>query len=159
MKNNLFEIIVGTFVLACAIYFFYTSFGKSGISVENTYQLSAKFDNVDGISSGSDIKIAGVKIGTVASEVIEPETYRAILKLNINQSVKLPRDSSAKILSSGLLGGKYVGIEIGADEEMLANNDQIQFTQSGVNLEDLLGKFIFGSTKKDNKDDKKDATK
>ena len=149
MKNNLFEAIVGTFVLGCAIYFFFFSFSKSGMSTSTTYQLSAKFDNIDGISSGSDVKISGVKIDSVSGEVIDPKTYQAIIKLDINQNIALPKDSSAKILSSGLLGGKYVGLEIGADEEMLKNGEQIQFTQSGVNFEELLGKFIFGSKKED----------
>ncbi len=153
MKHNLFEVVVGTFVLGCAIYFFFFSFGKSGISTSTTYQLSAKFNNIDGISSGSDVKISGVKIGSVTGEFIDPQTYQAIVKLNINQGINLPSDSSAKILSSGILGGKYVGIEIGAEEEMLKNGDQIQFTQSGVNFEELLGKFIFGSKKEG--DDKK----
>ncbi len=159
MKNNLFEVIVGTFVLASAIYFFFFSFNKSNISTSKTYQISAKFDNIDGVSIGSDIKISGVKIGTVASEVIDPETYRAILKLNINQEIKLPSDSSAKILSSGLLGGKYIGIEVGAEEEMLQSGGQIQFTQSGINFEELLGKFIFGSSKKDSEKDSENENK
>ncbi len=154
IKNNLFEVIVGTFVLGCAIYFFFFSFSKSNISTATTYQVVANFDNIDGVSIGSDIKISGVKIGAVASESIDPQSYRATLKLNINQDIKLPKDSSAKILSSGLLGGKYIGIEVGADEEMLKNGEQIQFTQSGVNFEELLGKFIFGSTKKDSEEDK-----
>jgi phospholipid/cholesterol/gamma-HCH transport system substrate-binding protein len=147
MKNNLFEVIVGTFVLVCAIYFFFFSFNKSGISTSSSYQITATFNNIDGVSAGSDVKVAGVKIGSIDSEEIDPITYRAILKLNINQDIKLPSDSSAKILSSGLLGGKYVGIEIGAEEEMLKEGEKIQFTQSGVNFEELLGKFIFGSKK------------
>lgn len=152
MKHNLFEVVVGTFVLFSAIYFFFFSFNKSGISTTKTYQVLAKFDNVDGVSAGSDIKISGVKVGSVNSETIDPETYQAILKLDIDKNVQLPKDSSAKILSSGLLGGKYIGIEIGAEEEMLTNGERIMFTQSGVNFEELLAKFIFGSNKKD--DDK-----
>ncbi|MFT7098795.1 MAG: phospholipid/cholesterol/gamma-HCH transport system substrate-binding protein [Rickettsiales bacterium] len=147
MKNNLFEVIVGTFVLACAVYFFFFSFNKSGISTSTTYQISAIFNSIDGVSSGSDVKIAGVKIGSIAGEKIDPITYRAILSLDIDKNIKIPSDSSAKILSSGLLGGKYVGIEIGAEEEMLEEGGKIQFTQSGVNFEELLGKFIFGSKK------------
>jgi phospholipid/cholesterol/gamma-HCH transport system substrate-binding protein len=147
MKNNLFEVIVGTFVLACAVYFFFFSFNKSGISTSATYQISAIFNSIDGVSSGSDVKIAGVKIGSIAGEKIDPITYRAILSLDINKNIKIPSDSSAKILSSGLLGGKYIGIEIGAEEEMLEEGGKIQFTQSGVNFEELLGKFIFSSKK------------
>jgi phospholipid/cholesterol/gamma-HCH transport system substrate-binding protein len=153
MKNNLFEIVVGTFVLGCAIYFFFFSFNKSGISTSQTYQISAKFNNIDGVGSGSDVKISGVKIGTVVSEEIDPITYQAILRLDINNNIKLPTDSSIKILSSGLLGGKYLAIEIGGEDSMLDNGDKIQFTQSGVNFEELLGKFIFGSSKQDKKDE------
>ena len=149
MKNNLFEIIIGTFVLCCTIYFFFFSFSKSGISTSQTYQISANFDNIDGVSTGSDVKVSGVKIGTVATEVIDPETYHAILTFNINNNIKIPIDSSAKILSSGLLGGKYVAIEIGAEEEVLKDGSKIQFTQSGINFEELLGKFIFGSSQKE----------
>lgn len=155
IKHNVFEVIIGTFVLACAIYFFFFSFEKSNISTKNTYQIFAKFDNIDGINSGSDIKIAGVKIGTVDSQNIDPQTYRAITKLNINHDIKLPVDSSAKIVSSGLLGEKYLSIEVGADENMIKDGGQIQFTQSGVNFEELLGKFIFGSKKEsDDKNEK-----
>jgi phospholipid/cholesterol/gamma-HCH transport system substrate-binding protein len=149
VKHNLFEVIVGTFVLFSAIYFFFFSFNKSGISTSESYQISAKFDNIDGISSGSDIKISGVKVGTVASQEIDSRTYQAIIKLDIYNSIDLPSDSSAKILSSGLLGGKYIGIEIGADDEIMKNGDEILFTQSGVNFEELLSKFIFGQ-KNDN---------
>ena len=149
MKNNLFEIIVGTFVLGCAIYFFFLSFNKSGISASQTYQISAKFNNIDGVGPGSDVKISGVKVGTVVSEAIDPITYQAILKFDINRDIKLSTDSSIKILSSGLLGGKYLAIEIGGEEEILKDGDKIQFTQSGVNFEELLGKFIFGSSKQD----------
>ncbi|MFT7087766.1 MAG: phospholipid/cholesterol/gamma-HCH transport system substrate-binding protein [Rickettsiales bacterium] len=147
MKNNIFEIVVGTFVLSCAVYFFFFSFNKSGISAATTYQIIAKFDNIDGVSSGSDIKISGVKVGTISEAKIDPKTYQAILTLDVDNQIKLPTDSSAKILSSGLLGGKYVGLEIGANEEILQNGDRIMFTQSGVNFEELLGKFIFGSKK------------
>lgn len=150
MKQNLFEVVVGTFVLFSAIYFFFFSFNKSGISTSTTYQVLAKFENVDGVSSGSDIKIAGVKVGSVNGETIDPETYQAVLKLDINKNIQLPKDSSAKILSSGLLGGKYIGIEIGADEEMLKDGERIMFTQSGVNFEELLAKFIFGSNNNEN---------
>ena len=159
MKNNLFEIIVGTFVLGCAIYFFFFAFNKSNISTSPTYQISAKFNNIDGVGSGSDVKISGVKIGTVTSEEIDPSTYQAILKLEIYQNIKLPMDSSIKILSSGLLGGKYLAIEVGGTDEMLKNGDTIQFTQSGVNFEELLGKFIFGSSTKEKKGENNDENK
>ncbi len=152
-NNNSFEIIVGTFVLACAAIFFFNSLKNANSGAKSGYYLFAKFDNIDGISNGSDIKISGVKIGKVESQILDENSFRAVLKLNISPDVKLPADSSAKIASEGLLGSKYLSIQPGGDEEILKDGGEIAFTQSSVNFEDLLGKFIF------NKDEKKDAKK
>lgn len=149
MKHNIFEVIVGTFVLLCAAIFFIFSFQQSNISTSNTYQIVAEFDNIGEIGNGSDVKVSGVKIGTVDKQTLNPETYRAKVTLNIYNNIELPTDSSAKIASSGLLGGKFISIEPGADEEILEDDDLIIFTQSSVNFEELLGKFIFGSKEKD----------
>ncbi|MBU6140025.1 MAG: outer membrane lipid asymmetry maintenance protein MlaD [Proteobacteria bacterium] len=152
--SNYFEIIVGTFVLFCAIFFFFTSFRSAQVGESSGYYLIAKFDNIDGISAGSDVKISGVKIGTVEEQFLDEKDFRAALKLNIKNSVKLSSDSSAKIASEGLLGSKYLSITPGGDEENLKDGEEIQFTQSSVNLEDLLGKFIF-SDKEKGKNEKK----
>ena len=149
MRSNIFEIIVGTFVLASAVYFFIFSLKKSETTSDHTYRVYAEFDSIEGIGPGSDIKISGVKVGTVSESELNDKTYRAKLKLSIYQKVRLPKDSSAKIASSGLLGGKFLSIEPGAEEETLKSGDIIEFTQSSINFEDLLGKFIFGSSKKE----------
>lgn len=149
-SNNYFEIIVGTFVLFCAAVFLFTSFSSTKADGSNGYNLTAKFDNADGIVNGSDVKISGVKIGTVSEQILDENDFRALLKLNISNNVKLSTDSSAKISSEGLLGSKYVSITPGGDEEILKSGEEIQFTQSSVNFEDLLGKFIFNSTEKKN---------
>ncbi len=148
MKNSLFELIVGTLVLIVAIYFFVFSFQKADLSSPDSYKIIAEFDDIGGIGNGSDVKISGVKVGTVDSQKLNSDNYRAVLTFNIDNKIKLPADSSAKIMSSSLLGGKFIGIEPGADEEYLANGEKIIFTQSSVNLEKLLGKFIFGSKSK-----------
>lgn len=150
MKNNVFEVIVGTLVLLCAAYFFIFSFKQSNISTANSYQVTAEFDNIGDISNGSDIKISGVKVGTVESQSLNTENYRAKLVLNINKDIKLPTDSSAKIVSASLLGGKFITIEPGADEDMIKDKGAITFTQSSVNFEELLGKFMFNSKDKEN---------
>lgn len=144
-SNNYFEIIVGTFVLLSATFFLVSSLKSAKVNNKKGYSLVAKFDNADGISNGSDIKISGVKVGTVEDQFLDKEDFRAALKLNINNEVKLPADSSAKIASEGLLGSKYLAISPGGDDEELVDGDEIEFTQSSVNLEDLLGKFIFSS--------------
>lgn len=146
--NNYFEIIVGTFVLLSAAFFLFTSLNSSSSNVSSGYKLIAKFDNTDGVSSGSDVKISGVKVGTVESQSLDEETFRGVLTLNIANNIKLAADSSVKIASEGLLGSKYIAISPGGDEENLQDGEEIEFTQSSVNLEDLLGKFIYSSNSK-----------
>jgi phospholipid/cholesterol/gamma-HCH transport system substrate-binding protein len=153
--SNYFEIIVGTFVLFCAIFFLFSSLRSTQVSDAKGYRLIAKFDNIDGINSGSDVKISGVKVGTVEEQILDEKDFRAVLKINLNNSVKLPSDSSAKISSEGLLGSKYLSISPGGDDENLKDGEEIQFTQSSVSFEDLLGKFIFGDKNKKEEDEKK----
>lgn len=159
-NNNYFEIIVGTFVLVCAVFFLFNSVKGSQVDIaEKHYSILAKFDNIEGIAPGSDVKISGVKVGVIDSQFLDNKTYRATLKILIDSAVKLPLDSSAKIASEGLLGSKFLSIEIGADDEMLKEGDEIQFTQSSVNFEELLGKFIFSSNEKkssEKEEEKKD---
>jgi phospholipid/cholesterol/gamma-HCH transport system substrate-binding protein len=153
-NNNYFEIIVGTFVLLCAVFFFFSSFSKSKINNSDNYSVIAKFENADGVAIGTDIKISGVKIGSVIDQSLDAKSFRAQLTLGISKDVVLSSDSSAKIASEGLLGSKYIAITPGGDEENLESGDEIQFTQSSVNLEELLGKFIFSSnSNKDKKDE------
>jgi len=155
-QNNYFEIIVGTFVLLCAALFLFNSIKSSKVKTSGGYFVIAKFDNIDGIANGSDVKISGVKIGTIEDQFLDKKDFRAVLKISLNSDVKLPIDSSAKIASEGLLGSKYLAITPGSDEEMMQENNEIEFTQSSVNLEELLGKFIFSSSSKnENKSDEK----
>ena len=153
--NNYFEIIIGTFVLFCAIFFLFSSLRSAQVRDTKGYRLIAKFDNIDGINSGSDVKISGVKVGTVEEQILDEKDFRAVLKINLNNSLKLPSDSSVKISSEGLLGSKYLSISPGGDEENLKDGEEIQFTQSSVSFEDLLGKFIFGDKNKKEEDEKK----
>lgn len=156
-NNNYFEIIVGTFVLVSAIFFFFNSLKTSKVSSNGGgYNLIARFDNIDGLAIGSDVKVSGVKVGTVAEEFLDPKNYRATLRITLNKEIKLPSDTSAKVASEGLLGSKYLAIEPGGDDEILKEGEEIKFTQSSVNFEELLGKFIFSANSdKDKKDEKK----
>ncbi len=148
--NNYFEIIVGTFVLAAALVFLLESLNRSSVqNKSDSYVVKAKFNNIDGISTGSDVKISGVKIGSVESQILDSNDFRASLTLTIRADIKLPYDSSIKVSSEGLLGSKYLSISPGSQEEHLEDGDEIEFTQSSVNLEDLLGKFIFSSQEKE----------
>jgi phospholipid/cholesterol/gamma-HCH transport system substrate-binding protein len=155
--SNYFEIIVGTFVLIAAIWFFVSSAKNAKLTTTaSRYRVIAKFDNIDGISPGSDVKISGVKVGVVEDQFLDAQTYRAVLKMAIDDSVKLSSDSSAKVASEGLLGSKFLSLQPGSDETNLKDGDEIRYTQSSVSFEDLLGKFIFSSNgSKENQDEKK----
>ena len=108
---------------------------------------------------GSDVKIGGIRVGTVSKMTLDPLTYAAIIELAINPKIKLPTDTSASVISENLLGGKYLDLQPGGDETMMKEGDEIQQTQSSVILESLIGQFIFGNKDKDkNKDDEKSSS-
>ena len=153
MKKNILETIVGAFVLIIAIYVGIIFISKSSNfkSSKDEFSLLAKFENADGIEQGSDVKIGGVKIGTILNKSVDYKSYNAILKFSIDKNLKIPDDSTAKIDSSGLLGDKHLSIVPGGSENMLALNEEIKYTQSSVNLETLIGKMIFSTKSTDNK--------
>lgn len=150
MKRNIFETIIGAIVLCVALGFIVIAYQSGKVSSSDGYQLFAKFDQADGLNVGSDARVSGLKVGSVTKLVIDPKTYLAIATITVENDVKLPKDTTAKIVSDGLLGGKYLSLVPGGDPEMLKQNEQIQFTQSSINLEQLIGKFAFGGV-----DDKK----
>ncbi|MEQ9115869.1 MAG: outer membrane lipid asymmetry maintenance protein MlaD [Rickettsiales bacterium] len=156
MRRNLIETIIGFLVIVIAAIFFVFSYKVADVKkLESTYDLIAKFDQVEGIVVGSDVAISGIKVGVVKALSLDPKDYYAKMTLAVSDTVKLPSDSSAKIVSEGLLGSKYVALEAGSDDEMLEGGDQILYTQSSMNLENLIGKFAFGSPQDPNKASKK----
>ncbi|MBP6986425.1 MAG: outer membrane lipid asymmetry maintenance protein MlaD [Alphaproteobacteria bacterium] len=150
MKHNLIETIMGFVVLTIAGFFLSFAYFSSQLDTTNGYKLTAKFESIEGIQAGSDIRLSGVRIGQVSSVMLDAESYMAVLTLEIEPQIKLPKDSSAKIVSSGLLGSKFVSISIGGDDTYLADNGKIEHTQSAVSLEDMIGQVIF-SKKEDEK--------
>lgn len=148
-RSAVFETLVGIVVLAAAAAFIIYAFRTSGaLAGEGGYRVSAAFGRADGIDAGSDVKIAGVKIGTVAETALDPVTFEARLALLLQRNVQIPDDSSAKIRSDGILGGSHVSIEPGASETMLKEGGVITVTQGSV---DLLGlavqAFTSGTTR------------
>lgn len=143
MQKNILETIMGAVVLIVAGTFLAFAYKGSEMRVEDGYTVRANFSNASGITLGSDVRVGGVKVGVVSELGLDPETYEAVLHMQIGNSTRLPKDSSASIVSSGLLGEKYIQIAPGGDDKMLAAGDKISFTQSAVNLEELIGKFVF----------------
>lgn len=147
MKSNIIEAIIGAIVLIIAGIFLMFAYTASQKNITDGYSLYAKFINVGGVSVGSDVKIAGVKVGTIKSLTIDGDTYQAKVEFVIKDDFKLPEDSSVSIVSEGFIGGKYIDIQPGGSEEMLEPGDDFLYTQSSISFESLLGKFIFNSSK------------
>jgi phospholipid/cholesterol/gamma-HCH transport system substrate-binding protein len=143
MQRNLLETLMGAVVLIVAAGFLAFAYEGSQMKVEAGYIISGKFGNASGISLGSDVRIGGIKIGVVSGLELDPETYEAVVKMQIRSHTKLPKDSSAAIVSSGLLGEKFIQLTPGNDDAMVADGGKLQFTQSAVSLEEMIGKFMF----------------
>src|SRR3546814_6897997 len=146
MRRNIFETVIGALVLLVAAWFLYFSYTRSGVRDVDGYEVMAKFDRIDGIEAGSDVRMSGIKIGTVTRQELDPESYLAVVHMEVDPRVKLPDDSSAEITSAGLLGSRYLALVTGGSERMLSPGGQIRFTQSAVSLEQLICKFVFGVT-------------
>ncbi len=152
MSNNAIETVMGAVVLVVAGGFLYFAYTNSNVKKIDGYEVSAAFSNITGIDTGADVRVGGIKIGVVENMSLDPQSYRAVANLRIRDDVKLPKDSSAAIQSSGLLGGKFIAIEPGGDDANLANGDKITFTQPSVSLEEMIGKFVFSGGGADKKD-------
>ena len=148
MKQNIIETIIGFAVLIIALLFLIFAY-KTGSSITSSkgYQVTANFQSAEGIAVGSDVMISGIKIGSVKKITLDPNSFYASVYLNINDDVKIPKDSKAQVVTSGLLGGKYISIVPGNDDENLAANEEIRYTQSAINIESLINKIVssFGS--------------
>jgi phospholipid/cholesterol/gamma-HCH transport system substrate-binding protein len=143
MRRNLLETLLGAIVLVVAIGFLTFAYRSSQISDADGYELLARFDRVDGLERGADVRISGIKVGTVVGQTLDPETFRAEIRFTLRDDVQLPLDTSAAVVSNGLLGGKHLALVPGGDIEMLQPGDEVTLTQSAINLEDLIGRMIF----------------
>ncbi len=148
-QRNAAEVAAGAVILVVALGFLGYGMAQTGRSTVGGMTLHAKFNAIDGLSVGSDVRIAGVKVGSVTSAQLDPKTFQADVAFSIARGIPVPKDSSAAVTSDGLLGGKYLAIEPGAEEQMLADGGLITITQSSVSIEQLLGKFIFAMAPSD----------
>lgn len=146
MKNNVIETIIGAAVIVVAVAFFTYAYKTSGAgTARDGYRILAQFERIDGVSTGTDVRMSGIKVGTVVAEALNPETYEAVVTMTIKSDLKLPDDSTAKITSEGLLGGNYISLEAGGSETMVAEGGMLVNTQSSVDLLGLLGQAIFSA--------------
>ena len=145
-RSPLRDLLVGLFVLGGLGAVAYLSLSVGGLSVRtgDALTLSADFDEIGGLKPRSPVVISGVKVGQVA-DIDLNETYRARVNLALDPKLKLPSDTSASIVTSGVLGDRYVSLQLGGEEKILKNGDQIAFTESAVILERLIGKFVYNA--------------
>ena len=146
MQRKSLDIWVGLFVLlgALAVMFLALKVGNmSSMSFGPSYTVIARFDNIGGLKPRAPVKSAGVVVGRVESIAFNDKTFQAQVTLRLQSEIQFPKDSSAKILTSGLLGEQYIGIEPGGDEKSFAEGDRIKSTQSAIVLENLISQFLF----------------
>jgi phospholipid/cholesterol/gamma-HCH transport system substrate-binding protein len=146
MKRSLIETLLGAVVLLLAGFFVITAWRSSSIATTDGYVLKATFDKIDGVAIGTDVKISGIKVGSVTSLSLDPQSYLATVGMNISEAYRLPVDTVAAVQSEGLLGGTYLALIPGGDENMLKPGASVAYTQAAVSLTELLGKFVFSAT-------------
>ena len=144
MHRSAIETVIGAVVLIVAAMFLYFTY-SSGYQHADGYQVTAKFNRIDGLALGSEVRLSGIKVGRVIGEKLDPDTYLAIVDLSVDRGIKLPVDTTAKITSDSLLGSYYIALEPGADDKLIPDGGQIVATQDPINIGDLIGRYIFGS--------------
>ena len=154
MNRNLIETVMGAVVLVVAALFIVFAYSKAEVGAVEGYEIQAKFDRVDGILAGSDVRMSGIKIGTVTASSLDPKTYFAQVKMNIRSDVKIPDDTSIAVSSDGLLGEKFLALSPGGSDDMLEPGGEITTTQGSIDLMGLVGQMIFSQTGKDGDKDK-----
>lgn len=142
IRDNLFEALVGVLVVLLAGWFLFFAWQRTGGGLADTIEVKALFPAANGVSVGSDVRVAGLKIGTVAGQRLDPDSFQAELTLALDRKVHIPSDSSAAITSEGLLGGTYIALLPGGAETPLKSGDTILDTQGSVDMMGLIGSFI-----------------
>jgi phospholipid/cholesterol/gamma-HCH transport system substrate-binding protein len=145
MRGNVIETVMGAVVILAAALFLVFAYKTSQLRAVSGYEVSADFTRVDGIRQGSDVRISGIKIGSVVAEELDPKTFLAVVRMSIDPSVKLPDDTVAEIISAGLLGDKYMSLVPGGSDKVIPAGGKITYTQSSVSLENLIGQMMFSA--------------
>lgn len=153
MERSMLDLWVGLFVCAGigALLILALKVGNMSLSQDDSYQIYANFENIGGLKPRAPVKSAGVVVGRVAEITFNNERFTARVALRIKKDYKFPKDTTASILTSGLLGEQYIGLEGGGDDKMLAQDETLKLTQSAVVLEKLISQFLFSKAEGDAK--------
>jgi phospholipid/cholesterol/gamma-HCH transport system substrate-binding protein len=142
MERNVIETILGGVVILIAGMFLVFAYSNSDLRAVDGYRIIAKFNAIDGLSVGNDVRIGGVKVGTVVQQHVDQEDYLAVVTMTVRPDIKLSKNTLVTVSSDGLLGGKYIKLEPG-DGEILASGGELTSTRDVISLEELLGRVIF----------------
>ena len=143
-ENNIPETVIGAIVVAVAVLFIVFAYMRTGSGSLSGYEIQARLPKADGLGVGTDVRLSGIKIGSVTDLTLDPKNYLVTLHMNIRDDIKIPVDSSLMVTSAGLLGSSYVSITPGGDDKMLMAGGMIQNSQGSVDLMGLVGRFIGG---------------
>jgi phospholipid/cholesterol/gamma-HCH transport system substrate-binding protein len=143
MSRNAVETMMGAVVLVVAAFFLFFAYTTAHIGGVSGYELTARFNRIEGLRDGGDVRISGIKVGSIVSQTLDPKDFVAIVKISVDPSVNLPVDTIATVTSAGLFGDKYVSLEPGNEDKIIPHGGQIEHTQSPMSLESLIGQYIF----------------
>jgi phospholipid/cholesterol/gamma-HCH transport system substrate-binding protein len=141
MRENVSETIIGAVVVAVAVLFVIFAYMRTGSGSLSGYEIQARLPRVDGIGIGTDVRLSGIKIGSISDLTLDPKNYLVTVHMNIRDDIKIPTDSSLMVTSSGLLGSSYISLTPGGDDKMLAPGGMIQNSQGSVDLMGLINRF------------------
>jgi phospholipid/cholesterol/gamma-HCH transport system substrate-binding protein len=145
-NNNTVETLIGAIVILVAAGFLFFAYTTTSAGSLSGYPLEARFASADGITTGTDVRLHGIKIGTVSGVDLDPKTYMAVVRLSIRKNVPIPDDSAIKVTSSSLLGSSYLSVQPGGSPSNLKPGSQIANTQGSVDIMGLIGRAIYGNT-------------
>ncbi len=143
MQRNMIETLMGFVVLAAAALFLTFVFSSIEMDSGDRYEINAYFNKLGGVNVGSDVRISGISIGSVSALRLDPDTFRAVVTLQINENYQIPEDTAASIIAESLLGGNFIDLVPGGSPEFIEPGGTIEFTQDAIDIVQLLGKFIF----------------
>ena len=145
-QNNIAETVIGAIVVALAVIFLAFAYMRTGSGHLSGYEIKTSMSKVDGLGIGTDVRLSGIKIGTVSELTLDPKTYLVVVHLNIRDDIKIPEDSSILVTSAGLLGSSYLSITPGGDDKMLPPGGVIGNAQGSIDLMNLIGRMGLGGS-------------
>ena len=145
-RNTITETLIGTAVVAIALVFAALAYYRTGAGGLSGYEINAKLSKVDGLAVGTDVRLAGIKVGSVSGLTLDPKTYLVTVHMDVRKDVKLPVDSSILVTQAGFLGGQYLSITPGGDDQMMAAGSFFENAQGSIDIMNLVGRFATGAS-------------